>query len=110
MSEQAVEDRRGWASDIMGLRCTRSWSSWPCFCGYSSGLKSRWPSFGMPPYPPGLPNLRRFSSVAPSLGVELTACAGRRGIRARPEQWSDRDGGRTDSLASRADCGARGTA
>ena len=27
----------------------------------------------MPPYPPGLPNLRRFSSVAPSLGVELTA-------------------------------------
>ena len=38
----------------------------------------------MPPYLPGLPNLRRFSSVAPSLGVELTACAGRRGIRARP--------------------------
>ena len=27
----------------------------------------------MPPYPPGLPNLRRFSSVAPSRGVELTA-------------------------------------
>jgi hypothetical protein len=27
----------------------------------------------MPPYPLGLPNLRRFSSVAPSLGVELTA-------------------------------------
>jgi len=27
----------------------------------------------MPPYPQGLPNLRRFSSVALSLGVELTA-------------------------------------
>jgi len=41
MSEQAIEERRGWASDTCGSRCTRSWSSWPCFCGYSSGLKSR---------------------------------------------------------------------
>ena len=41
MSEQAVEDRGGGLPTSCGSRCTRSWSSWPCFCGYSSGLKSR---------------------------------------------------------------------
>jgi len=33
MSEQAVEERRGWASDIVSVvGCIRSWS---CFCGYT---------------------------------------------------------------------------
>jgi len=36
MSEQAVEERRGWASDIVSVvGCIRSWSSWSCFCGYT---------------------------------------------------------------------------
>src|SRR5262249_27909632 len=48
MSEQAVEERRGGRSTSCGSRCTRSWSSWPCFCGYSSGLKSRrYPARGL---------------------------------------------------------------
>jgi hypothetical protein len=33
MSEQAVEEKRGWTSDIVWVVvCIRSWS---CFCGYT---------------------------------------------------------------------------